>query len=79
LISLDVSPYSNILLLLRSLYILSVFAYYYYCGFYFAPFRPSNSDFGYIEEGESAAGYTFTPCVGSFACPGIAGMRLTND
>jgi hypothetical protein len=43
----------------------------YYCGFYFTPFRPSNSDFGYIEEGESAAGYTFTPCVGSFACPGI--------
>jgi hypothetical protein len=54
----------------------SAFALYierfaYYCGFYFAPFRPSNSDFGYIEEEESTAGYTFTPCVGSFACPGI--------
>jgi hypothetical protein len=24
------------------------------------PFRPSNSDFDYIEEGESTAGYTFT-------------------
>jgi hypothetical protein len=46
----------------------SAFALYieriaYYCGFYFAPFRPSNSDFGYNEEGESTAGYTFTPCV----------------
>jgi hypothetical protein len=35
----------------------SAFALYierfaYYCGFYFAPFRPSNSDFAYIEEGE---------------------------
>jgi hypothetical protein len=54
----------------------SAFALYierfaYYCSFYFAPFRPSNSDFGYIEEGESTGGYTFTPCVGSFACPGI--------
>jgi hypothetical protein len=54
----------------------SAFALYiehfaYHCGFYFAPFRPSNSDFGYIEEGESTSGYTFTPCVGSFACPGI--------
>jgi hypothetical protein len=37
-----------------------------YCGCYFAPFRPSNSDFGYIEEGESAAGYTYTLGVGSF-------------
>jgi hypothetical protein len=25
------------------------------------PFRPSTSDFGYIEEGESTVGYTFTP------------------
>jgi hypothetical protein len=38
----------------------------YYCGFYFAPFRPSNSDFGYTEEGESTAGYTFTPLCGIF-------------
>jgi hypothetical protein len=50
----------------------SAFALYierfaYYCGFYLAPFRPSNSDFGSIEEGEATAGYTFTPCVG----PGI--------
>jgi hypothetical protein len=46
----------------------SAFALYieriaYYCGFYFARFRPNNSDFGYIEEGESTAGYTFTPPV----------------
>jgi hypothetical protein len=39
--------------------ILSVFAYY--CVFYFTLFRPSNSDFGYIEEKESTSGYTFTP------------------
>jgi hypothetical protein len=54
----------------------SAFALYiehfaYYCGFYFTPFRPSNSDFGYNEEGESTSGYTFYPRVGSFACPGI--------
>jgi hypothetical protein len=53
----------------------SLFALYiehlvYHCGFYFAPFRPSNSDYGYFEEGESTAGYTFTS-LGSFACPGI--------
>jgi hypothetical protein len=36
----------------------SAFALYMYI--YFAPFRPSNSDFGYIKEGESTAGYTFT-------------------
>jgi hypothetical protein len=46
----------------------SAFALYierfaYYCGFYFAPFRPSNSDFGYLEEGESTAGYTFNPVI----------------
>jgi hypothetical protein len=48
------------LLLLRSLYILSVL---HITAFLknFAPFRPSNSDFGYIEERESTAGYTFTP------------------
>jgi hypothetical protein len=44
----------------------SVFALYiehfaYYCGFYFMPFKLSNSNFGYIEEGESTAGYTFPP------------------
>jgi hypothetical protein len=44
-----------LLLLLRSLYILSVLRFAYYCGFYFTPFRPSNSDFGYIVEGESTA------------------------
>jgi hypothetical protein len=60
--------------LLRSLYILSVLRYRVF--FNFAPFY-SISDFGcinligYIEERESTAGYTFTPCVGSFACPGI--------
>jgi hypothetical protein len=43
----------------------------YYCVVYFTPFRPSNSNFGYIEEGESTADYTFTACVGSFAYPGI--------
>jgi hypothetical protein len=42
----------------------SAFALYiehfaYYCSFYFTPFRHTNSDFGYIEEGESTAGYTF--------------------
>jgi hypothetical protein len=58
-----------ILLLLRSLYILSVL--HITAVFISCHFRPSNSDFGYIEEGESTAGYTFTPCVGSFACPGI--------
>jgi hypothetical protein len=36
----------------------------------FAPFRASNSDFVYIEEGESTSGYIFTPCAGSLACPG---------
>jgi hypothetical protein len=41
----------------------SAFALYierfaYYCGFYFTPFSHSNSNFGYIEEGESTAGYT---------------------
>jgi hypothetical protein len=41
----------------------------YYCGFYFAPFRPSNSDFGCFEEEESTSGYTFTSCVGSFCLP----------
>jgi hypothetical protein len=41
----------------------------YYCSFYFMPFRPSNSDFGYFEEGEATADYT--TCVGSFAYPGI--------
>jgi hypothetical protein len=38
------------------IHILIAFALYnehfmYYCGFYFTPLRPSNSDFGYIEEG----------------------------
>jgi hypothetical protein len=45
----------------------SAFALYierfaYYCSFYFMPFRPSNSDFGCFEEGESTSG-------SSFACP----------
>jgi hypothetical protein len=36
------------------------------------PCRPSNSILLFFSgEGESTAGYTFTPCVGSFACPGI--------
>jgi hypothetical protein len=52
----------------------SAFALYierfvYNCGFYFAPFRPSNSDFGCIEEGESTAGSTFTPLCGIFCLP----------
>jgi hypothetical protein len=41
------------------------------CKMYKGPSQKSVSDVGYIEEGESTAGYTFTPCVGYFACPGI--------
>jgi hypothetical protein len=41
--------------------------------FYFAPFRPSNSAIEVIPtidvEGESTAGYIFTPCVVSFVLP----------
>jgi hypothetical protein len=62
--ALHVSPSS-------SAFALYIERFAYYCGFYFTPFRPSNSDFGYIEEGESTAGYTFTPCVESFAWTGI--------
>jgi hypothetical protein len=42
------------LILLRSLYIVNVFAYY--CGFYFMPLRPSNSNFQFLE---STTGYKF--------------------
>jgi hypothetical protein len=35
---------------------------------YFTPFRPSNSDFGYIEEGESTAGYAFTHSLCEIFC-----------
>jgi hypothetical protein len=37
----------------------------YYCSFYLIPFRCSNSNYGYIGEGESTVDYT------SFPCPGI--------
>jgi hypothetical protein len=42
----------------------SAFALYierfaYYCGFYFVPYRSSNSDFGYIEEGIPITALTF--------------------
>jgi hypothetical protein len=48
----------------------------YYCGSYFTPFRPSNYHFGYIEEGVSMAGYTFTHCMGSFVSPGKGTRNL---
>jgi hypothetical protein len=38
-----------------SAFALYIVRFAYYCGFYFAPFSPSNSDFGYFEEGESTA------------------------
>jgi hypothetical protein len=54
----------------------SAFALYierfaYYCGFI-----SRHADFGCTVEGESTSDYTFTPCVGSFACPGISVLRL---
>jgi hypothetical protein len=51
--------FSRVLLLLSSsssAFALCIERFAYYCGFYFAPF--SNSDFGYIVEGESTSGCT---------------------
>jgi hypothetical protein len=52
-----------------SLYILSVLRITaYYCVFYFVPFRPSNSNFGNIEEWSSQQ-VTHLPPLGIFCLP----------
>jgi hypothetical protein len=56
------------LCLLRHTVLLLLYSLHSECFCIVGPVILSSADFG---EGESTAGYTFTPGVGSFACPGI--------